>query len=100
MLEAQRFTEVPRQRGMFRATLVGGLLFLLPIILVVWLLGKALGFAKRLADPMVQAAGVSSVAGVATGTLVAILGLVLVCFAAGLLARTRLGQASFSMMEN
>jgi uncharacterized membrane protein len=75
-------------------------LFLLPLVLIVFLLGKALGFAKRLSDPLVKAAGVDSVAGVATGTIVAIGVLTLISFAAGLLARTRVGHALFSQMEN
>jgi uncharacterized membrane protein len=92
--------DVARRGAMFKTTVLGGILFLLPIVLVVFLLGKALGFAKRLSDPVVQAAGVDSVAGVATGTLVAIGALTLISFAAGLLARTRLGQSLFSQMEN
>ena len=89
-----------RKGGLFKATLLGGILFLLPIVLIAFLLGKALGFAKRLSDPVVQAAGVNTFAGAATGTLVAIGVLVLLSFGAGLLARTRLGQITFSRLEN
>lgn len=85
---------------MFRTTLAGGILFLLPIILIIILLGKALSFAKRLSNPLVEAAGVTSVAGIAVGTVLAIILLVMVSFAAGLLARTRIGQMAFSRMEN
>jgi uncharacterized membrane protein len=85
---------------MFRTTLAGGILFLIPIILIILLLGKALSFAKQLSNPLVEAAGVTSVAGIALGTLLAILFLVLVSFAAGFIARTRLGQMTLSRMEN
>jgi len=85
---------------MFKTTLLGGLIFLLPIVLIVFLLAKALGLAKRLAQPVVDAAGVESVGGVATGTLISLAALVLLSFAAGLVARTRLGQSTFSRMEN
>lgn len=90
----------PRKAGMIKSTLLGGLLFLLPIVLIVWLLGKALGFARRISQPAVEAAGVESVAGVATGTIIAILALMAFSFAAGMIARTRLGQSTFTKMEN
>ena len=86
--------------GLIKSTLLGGILFLLPIVLITWLLGKALGFAKRLSDPVVSAAGVDSVAGVATGPMISILALMLLSFAAGMVARTRMGQAPFSKLEN
>jgi uncharacterized membrane protein len=100
MPEAQPSAETARKSGMFKTTVIGGLLFLLPIILIVFLLGKALGFARRLSEPVIQAAGVSSIAGIATGTIVAVLVLILISFAAGLLARTRFGQTTFSRMES
>jgi uncharacterized membrane protein len=86
--------------AMIKSTLLGGVLFLLPIVLIAWLLGKALGFARRLSDPLVHAAGIESVAGVATGTLLSILALMLLALLAGVLARTRMGQSTFTLMEN
>jgi uncharacterized membrane protein len=89
-----------RKGALFKTTVLGGVLFLLPIVLIIFLLGKALGFAKRLSDPLVQAAGISSIAGVATGTVMAVAMMVLISFAAGLLAHTRLGHATFARLEN
>lgn len=83
-----------------RTTLAGGILFLLPLILIVFLLSKALKVAERLSQPFVNAIGISSVGGVAIGTLVAIGGMILISLFAGLLARTRLGQAAYSALEN
>src|SRR5689334_1915846 len=97
MFEGQ--PDTPRKGGIFKATFLGGLLFLLPIVLIAFLLGKALGFAQRISDPVVRSAGVESVAGVATGTIIAIVGLVALSFAAGLVARTRLGRTTFSRLE-
>src|SRR5688500_12489121 len=100
MLQPQPSTAAAQKGGMIKTTILGGILFLLPIVLIVFLLGKALGLARGLSDPLVNAAGVDSVAGVATGTIVAILLLMLLSFMAGLLARTRLGQSTFNKMEN
>ncbi|HLO20390.1 MAG TPA: hypothetical protein VK192_07845 [Sphingomicrobium sp.] len=83
-----------------RTTLAGGILFLLPLILIVFLLSKALKVAERLSQPFVNAIGISSVGGAAIGTLVAIAGMILISLFAGLLARTRLGQAAYSALEN
>jgi uncharacterized membrane protein len=100
MAQAPQTTASARQWSAIKSTLLGGILFLLPIVLIAWLLGKALGFAARLSQPAVQAAGVDSVAGVATGTIISILALVLLSFIAGMVARTRLGQSTFSKLEN
>lgn len=89
--------------GKFQAlktTIAGGILFLLPLVLILFLLGKALKVAERLSQPVVRATGVQTVGGVALGTLIAIAALVLLCFLAGLLARTRLGRATYLTLEN
>jgi len=100
MLQQTTSAASRRKRGSIKSTLLGGILFLLPIVLIIWLLGKALGFARRLSEPAVHAAGVESVAGVATGTIVSVLALVALSFAAGMMARTRIGQSTFAKMEN
>jgi uncharacterized membrane protein len=89
-----------RKRGTFRATLVAGLLFLLPLILGLWLLSKALPVAERLSGPIVRATGVNSIGGVAFGTIVGITILFLVTLLAGWISRTRMGQAAYSRLEN
>ena len=82
-----------------KTTVAGGILFLLPLILIVFLLGKAVRFAEGLSGPIVNAIGVRAVGGVAMRTLVAIAALILISFLAGLFARTRLGRAAFSAVE-
>jgi len=83
----------------FRATVTGGILFLLPLILVLFLLDKALGVARKLAQPIVRAIGIQTVGGVALGTIIGIGAILVISFLAGLLARTRLGQATYSGLE-
>lgn len=83
-----------------RTTIVGGILFLLPLILIVFLLSKALNLIEKLSQPMVDAVGVRTVGGVAVATFVAIATLLLVSFLMGLVARTRLGQAAYSSLES
>jgi uncharacterized membrane protein len=83
-----------------RMILAGGVLFLLPLILILFLLGKALKIAERLSQPVVNAIGVKTIGGIALGTVVAVVAMVLISFLAGLLARTRLGRAAYSALEH
>ncbi|MBN1466585.1 hypothetical protein JXA02_12570, partial [candidate division KSB1 bacterium] len=68
-------------------TILGGILFLAPIVLLVFILGKALAIAHKLLDPVVLRIPFKSIIGLPTPVLLAILFLVLFCFSAGLLAR-------------
>ncbi|MGB6909821.1 MAG: DUF502 domain-containing protein [Methyloceanibacter sp.] len=75
-----------------RTTLMGGLLFLVPITALVIVLGKALGLAHKLMDPLAVRIPVESVMGLRTPMLLGIVVIVLFCFFAGLFARTALAQ--------
>jgi len=50
---------------MFRTTIAGGIVFLLPIIVVVFLLEKGFELARRVAQPLTNAIGFQTVGGVA-----------------------------------
>lgn len=96
-------SRVDHMAGKFQAirtTLAGGVLFLLPLILILFLLSKALKIAERLSQPVANAIGIKSIGGIALGTLIAIVAMVLVSFLAGLLARTRLGRMAYSTLEH
>jgi uncharacterized membrane protein len=82
-----------------RTTLVGGLLFLVPIIVVVAIIGKALVLAHRLVDPLAERIPFESVIGLRTPVLLAVGVLVLFCFLAGFLARTALAQKIVNGLE-
>ena len=71
-----------------RTTLVGGLLFLVPIIAVVMVLGKAFHFAHMIVDPLVAHLHVESVVGLPTPMPLAIALIVAFCFFAGLFSRS------------
>lgn len=81
-------------RAFVKATVVGGLLFLLPAALVVLILGHAMRLAMHVARPVSHFLGLDQQHGFGIGgaTVVAILVLVIVSFAAGVFARTRVGR--------
>ena len=75
-----------------KATVAGGLLFLLPLVLVVLLVGHALKFAGKVAKPFSEFLSLDKVVGAAGEEGVAVLMLILISIAAGLIARTGMGR--------
>ena len=80
-------------------TLVGGVLFLLPGALLLWLADKVLPLARQLMKPVEGLFPGHVVAQFALGTLLAVLALLLVAFIAGMLARTTPGQRLIGWIE-
>lgn len=79
-------------KSFLKATLVGGCMFLVPVVLVLVVAGKGMQFAGRIAVPMAQALPVSHVGGVAVATLIAATILLVIALLAGLAARTGPGR--------
>jgi len=89
-------------RKFLRTTIIGGAVFLLPLVVIVMLLGYALGVAADLVRPVLDALGLdlwSNIAGIGVVTVIAVLVLVGVCFVAGLMARTAIGDALTNWIE-
>jgi uncharacterized membrane protein len=82
-----------------KTTLAGGVLFLLPLVLVAFVVGQAFKMARAVLGPVVHLLPAQAIGGVAVASLVAVLGIVLVCFAAGLFVRTRLARAMSGPLE-
>jgi uncharacterized membrane protein len=80
-----------------RTTLVGGVLFLVPIIVLIAVIGKALEFVHKLSDPL---AARFPLAAAHTPLLLASGLLILVCFLFGLLALTRPARAGVTWLES
>ena len=77
---------------LIRTTLVGGLLFLVPITVLGIVLGKALALGHKLVGPLAARIPVQSIIGLRTPALLAISLIVVFCFLAGLFARSALAQ--------
>ena len=88
-----RWTEKP-VKEFLKTTIIGGTSFLLPVALVVLVLSYALRLVNRIATPIshsLQLDQLGDVAGVGAATLLSVLALILVSFAAGIVARTAVG---------
>lgn len=81
-----------------KSTLIGGFLFLLPIGVLLIVMAKLVVYARR-AGEVIHARLFPGAEGNFGPTLFAVLFLLLLAFAAGALARTRLGVALFDKLE-
>ena len=82
-----------------RTTLAGGILFLLPLILIAVLISKAVGIAHKVVGPLAEHLPVKALFGLETPKLLAVFVLVLFCFLAGVMARVALAQKAVSWLE-
>jgi uncharacterized membrane protein len=78
-------------KGRFRflkTTVIGGIVFLVPLIIIIAIIGKALEIMKKVAEPLSALIPIESVGDIAIVNLIAVALIALVCFLAGLAART------------
>jgi uncharacterized membrane protein len=75
------------QMEFIKTTVVGGIVFLIPTVIVVIVLGKLIGALKIMAKALTPFFGVESLIGGIILDLLAITATVLLCFAAGLIAK-------------
>lgn len=81
-----------------RDTLTGGILFLLPIVLILMVIGKAFVILEKIASPISDKLP-TIILGLNGSRLVAIALLILLCFLGGLLFRTQRVKGWISILE-
>jgi uncharacterized membrane protein len=79
-------------KNFLKTTLVGGVMFLVPVALVLVVLKHAMTLASKVAQPIAASFPQAEVGGIAVVSMVAALILLLIAFGAGLLARTSSGR--------
>jgi uncharacterized membrane protein len=85
---------------LLKATIVGGLLFLLPLILIALLLGHAIHLAGAVTQPVANLLTLDRVIGPAGEKALAVMGLVAIALLAGLVAHTGLGRRLTRQVEH
>ncbi len=76
-----------------KKTILGGILFLAPVAVIAFVLGKVFQISRVIVDPLDALIPVKSIAGVASLNILAIVLIVLVCYLAGFVAeRAFLGR--------
>lgn len=83
-----------------KTTVVGGLVFLIPLVVLILLLDEAIGVVLVVAEPMAGFLPVDSIGGIALVNVIAALIVILVCFAAGLVARSGPAQRLIGAAES
>jgi len=68
-------------------TVIGGAVFLVPLMVLIFVFGKAIGYMMLIAEPLADWLPVDTIGGVALANLLAILAVIVVSFIAGLIAR-------------
>src|SRR5262249_20649087 len=83
-----------------RMTLAGGILFLVPIIVVVIILGRAIGLAHHIVDPLATHIPIQSVIGLRTPKILAVLAIIAFCFLTGFFARTIIARQIVNWLDS
>lgn len=82
-----------------RTTVTGALVFVLPLAIIAFFAGKIVNAAQDLVAPISEQLPVKTVAGVSATIVVALFGIVIVSFLAGLLAQSRVARGVVQQME-
>ncbi|KAA5539336.1 DUF502 domain-containing protein [Roseiconus nitratireducens] len=90
---------IERPVGFLRSMAVGGVIFLLPLIVVGWFVGKAASVVYVVAIFLQQTLNITTAYGYAMVTAAALALVVLACFAAGVVARMTLGRKLSGLIE-
>lgn len=83
-----------------KVTVIGGIVFLVPVTVLVMLLGKIVGVLSKLAAPLAAWVPLDRVGGVALADLIAVAGIIAMCFLAGLVARSRAIRRFIDSLES
>ncbi|VVP66161.1 hypothetical protein PS918_00306 [Pseudomonas fluorescens] len=83
-----------------KTTVLGGLLFILPLVLIIVLIEKAIHLLQGPVQKLVPMFSGYNVAGVTLVSVATLVGLVVMCFLAGLLARTAIAKRAVDAVED
>lgn len=84
----------------FKTTIIGGAVFLVPLVFLIFILGQAVGFMMIIAQPLADWLPVDTVGGVAMANLLAVLAIIVVSFIAGLVARHTIAGGLIKTLES
>jgi uncharacterized membrane protein len=84
----------------FKTTLIGGIVFLLPISILVLILGKAYQIMVKLSAPLASWLPIDTIGGIAKANLLAVIAIIVVCFVAGLFSKSRLASRLVESLES
>jgi uncharacterized membrane protein len=83
-----------------KTTIFGGIIFLIPLVVLTVVVSEAIDVMKIIAEPFAVLLPVDTISDVALVNFLAAIGLVIVCFLAGLLARQVIAGKFIKSLEN
>ena len=83
-----------------KTTILGGLVFLVPCIIVILLVAEVFKVMGVLAAPLSAWIPVDSIGGIATANIITVLAILVVCFLAGLVATSGMGRKAYRSMDD
>ena len=83
-----------------KTTLAGGLLFLVPVVFLIFILSEAMDYMLVIAEPLAEWIPVDTIGGVALANLIAIAIVILICFIAGLVGRNTVASGLVKKLES
>ena len=86
-------------RQFIRTTLIGGLLFLIPLVFVVVLVGKSFQILMVVATPLSKFIPPDALFGVAPAVVLTAVTMTILCFLAGVLARSSPAQRFYAKLD-
>ncbi|ELS04662.1 hypothetical protein Xen7305DRAFT_00043980 [Xenococcus sp. PCC 7305] len=86
-------------KNFIEKTIIGGLFFLIPVVVAIAILGKALKIMKSISVPLSEALGADSVKDVLFVNSLTVFCLIALCFIAGLFSSTPLGKKLFQALD-
>lgn len=83
-----------------KTTLIGGIIFLVPIVILIVILSKAFELMLLLAMPLDALIPVDTVGGVALANLLAIVAVLAFCFVAGVIAKSSPAKRAYGYIDS
>lgn len=83
-----------------KTTTIGGLVFMVPIIVIIMILGKAFDLMLKVARPIEKLMPIESIGGIALINLLALLAILVICFIAGVIARSAMAKKLYQNIDN
>ncbi len=85
--------------GFIKTTIKGGIWFLIPLVVLMVVLDKAHQISSKIVTPIAHLIPVDSILGLSVSRALAVVAIVLFCFLAGLLSKTRTARQSIDWLE-
>ena len=83
-----------------KTTLLGGLIFLLPVVIIVAVLGKAISIFMFLSKPIVKLLPNIFIGELAVNEIMSFIIMIMLCFLAGLSTRSSTGKSIFTWIDS